>query len=328
MSTCNIHTDLPAWADTGGWRPRPALATLLEQVQYALRESFANFVTGWTFMSFDNIVGRTTIFAIPVDFMTPDGYQLLDRIVIRTVLPEEMDDWDEATLVQVNTLASTGALVIDPHVAWAAYYHVNGMVYVEPPEGSGNDERDDPSCWTMADFQPVAEMLNQSGFFSNAGASGLTTEYPWEDGAVTWVNGGVTCLVTFQADVRHPHLGNGLFFKLELPESFDQDVLIELVNRLNVLDLTGADVPPFFGAWCSKIDTGRIAYVGFLPNITYWPGSVGQIASWLKLRSTKARAAIGNYLHAGANAGVARLMRLSEDREAPEPEAPLNRRTS
>jgi len=177
------------------------------------------------------------------------------------------------------------------------------------------EEADDPSRWTEDEFQPAAEMLNRAGYYSNAGTTGLTSEFPWEDGAVSSVNGGVTSLMTFESNVRHPNLGNGLFFKLELPESYTGDRLIELANHLNLLELTGADVPPFFGAWCSKLSSGRLSYVGFLPNMAYWEGSVGQIAGWLRLRAQNARAAIGNYVQWDEGTRVSGAARRTQEME-------------
>jgi len=141
--------------------------------------------------------------------------------------------------------------------------------------------------------------LRQAGIFSNGGTTGLAAEFPWDDGGVSWATDDETSLLTFQSKMRHPNLGNGLFFKLELPDAYFEEQLVELVHHLNHLEVTGADVPPFFGAWCSHIKTRRIAYVGFLPNLAYWPGSVTHISGWLKLRAQTARATIGNFVFHG-----------------------------
>jgi hypothetical protein len=318
------------------WQPRPALREAMHHFGSVFSGAYPNAETGDTWVSFDNAFGRTTIFATPIDIKTPDGFHLLDRLVVKTVLPESTWQMKESLIVEANTMAATGALMTDPNtgelviissvtfldceggddglqsiyvplISWAAVFHPYCLISSDDLRQFDSetdapyelDMSNEPSCWGQVDFEPAEAALRQAGFFCNSGSTGLAVEFPWDDGGISWVTDDETSLLTFQTDMRHPHLGNGLFFKLELPEAFFEEQLVELVHHLNRLEVTGADVPPFFGAWCSHIKTRRIAYVGFLPNLAYWPGSVSHISGWLRLRARTARASIGNYIFRG-----------------------------
>jgi hypothetical protein len=330
MSFEITKSDFTVINSTSDWQPRPAIKEAISRLSSVFEDAYPAAESGDTWVSFDNTIGRTTIFATPIDIKTPDGFHLLDRLVVKTVLPAKDWDMSESLLVEANTLAATGALMVDPvtdelvivsnitlldgegqddHlqgvyvplVAFAAVFQPNCLVSSAGPEKSDSatgalDLSNEPSSWGQADFETAEGLLRQAGLFCNAGSTGLAAEFPWDDGGVSWVTGDETSLLTFQTDMRHPNLGNGLFFKLELPVAYDEERLVELVHHLNRLEVTGADVPPFFGAWCSHIKTRRIAYVGFLPNLMYWPGSVSHISGWLKIRAQNARAAIGNLI--------------------------------
>jgi len=339
MSFEITNSDFTVINPTNDWRPRPAIKEALSRLDSMFRDGTPTLEAGDTWISFDNIVGRTTIFATPIDMKTPDGYHLLDRLVVKTVLTEGFQHMSDSLVVETNTLATTGALLRDPKtgelvmvsgvtfldadgeddgmldtytalVGWAAVCHPY-CLFGRALLGQSGSEADtqynlemsnEPSQWGQVDFESAQMALQQAGIFCNAGSTGLTAEFPWDDGGVSWVTGDETSLLTFESDMCHPNLGHGLFFKLELPDAYDEEELVELVHYLNRLEVTGADVPPFFGAWCSHPNSRRIAYVGFLPNLIYWPGSVSHISGWLKLRSRNARAAIGNFVFRGDHA--------------------------
>jgi hypothetical protein len=318
------------------WQPRPAIKEAMGHLCNVFSEAYPGAETGDTWVSFDNTVGRTTIFATPIDIKTPDGYHLVDRLVVKTVLPEGAWQLNDSLIVEANTMATTGALMVDPNtgdlvivssvtfldcnggddglqsiylplVSMAAVFHPYCLISSENLRQSDSETdtpyelemSNEPSCWGEEDFKSAEMALRQAGICSNGGTTGLTAEFPWDDGGISWMTDDETSLLTFQTDMRHPHVGNGLFFKLELPDAYSKEQLVELVHYLNRLEVTGADVPPFFGAWCSHIKTRRIAYVGFLPNMVYWPGSVIHISGWLRLRSQTARATIGNFTFHG-----------------------------
>ncbi len=325
-------SDFTVIKSSSDWQPRPAMKEAMGHLCSVFSEAYPNAETGDTWVSFDNAVGRTTIFATPIDIKTPDGYHLLDRLVVKTVLPEGAWELSDSLIVEANTMATMGALMVDPNtgelviVSSATFLDCNGgddglqSIYVPLVSSAAvfhpfclinseslrfDSETDtpyelemsnEPSRWGEEDFKSAEMALRQAGIFSNGGTTGLAAEFPWDDGGVSWVTDDETSLLTFQSEMRHPNLGNGLFFKLELPDAYSEEQLVELVHHLNRLEVTGADVPPFFGAWCSHIKTRRIAYVGFLPNLAYWPGSVTHISGWLKIRAQTARAAIGNFI--------------------------------
>jgi hypothetical protein len=99
----------------------------------------------------------------------------------------------------------------------------------------------------------------------------------------------------FQTDMPHPVVGNGLFFRLDLPLTLEREQLPAYSNYLNVIETTGVDTSPSFGAWCSQLDNATLSYVGFWPNRMYKAGTIANISSWCKLRSQIARQAIGNH---------------------------------
>ena len=326
-------SDFTVIKNTSDWQPRPAIKEAMGHLCSVFSEGYPGAEVGDTWVSFDNVVGRTTIFATPIDIKTPDGFHLLDRLVVKTVLPEGAWQMNDLLIVEANTMATTGALMVDPNtgdlvivssvtflgcnggddglhsiyvplVSMAAVFHPYCLISSESLRQFDSEtntpyeleKSNEPSCWGEEDFKSAEMALRQAGIFCNGGATGLAAEFPWDDGGVSWVTGDETSLLTFQSGMRHPNLGNGLFFKLELPDAYFEEQLVELVHHLNHLEVTGADVPPFFGAWCSHIKSGRIAYVGFLPNLAYWPGSVSHISGWLKLRAQTARATIGNFI--------------------------------
>ena len=100
--------------------------------------------------------------------------------------------------------------------------------------------------------------------------------------------------MTFDASVAHPVAGNGLFYKLSLPLSLDEEQMVDAANVLNLFETTGVDVPPSIGAWCASEDGGYLSYVGFWPNYMYRYGTVANIASWCRVRSKIARQVLGN----------------------------------
>ncbi len=106
--------------------------------------------------------------------------------------------------------------------------------------------------------------------------------------------GEVTSLLTFSASTVHPALGSGLFYKLELPMHFEENELVFLANKLNQVEYESVDAPPFFGAWCSELKSGRLCHVGFWPNLLYMPGTVLNLGVWMFYRNWQAVTFISN----------------------------------
>jgi hypothetical protein len=122
----------------------------------------------------------------------------------------------------------------------------------------------------------------------------VTVEFPWERGAMSTMLGDSTSLLSIRADIPHPAVGNGLFYRLDLPVPFDDEGAQRSAGELNRAEAEGVDTPPFFGAWCSLPGSRTLSFVGFWPNVMYQPGTVTNIAFWSWARSRFARQALGS----------------------------------
>ena len=329
MST-SVHKDIHEIQRTDDWQPRPELLRAMQEIATIADGDDTAVITDRD-VSFANIAQRTTITASEVDLVTVDGLTISERIDIRTPLP----DFAAMSLEQIaaaNMMATTGAIVLDtdtgtavlassltifevdtealedlytPLVANGALVQLHGpLAVVDQIMGSsefgpgklGVPFWDEPSYWGQEEFDYAANIMRQAGIYCNASASGLTAEFPWEEGARSAILGDRTSLLQFSCDNPHPVAGNGLFFRLDLPVTLEREQLAEMANMLNVVETNGIDTPPFFGAWCSQLDNGTVTFVGFWPNCLYKPGTVANIASWCRLRSRIARQVIGNEL--------------------------------
>ena len=101
-------SDFTVIKTTSDWQPRPAIKEAMAHLCSVFSEEYPSAEFGDTWVSFDNIIGRTTIFATPIDIKTPDGFHLLDRLVVKTVLPEGV--WQMSD-------SGTGGLVIVSHIS-------------------------------------------------------------------------------------------------------------------------------------------------------------------------------------------------------------------
>ena len=73
-------SDFTVINSTDDWQPRPAIKEALSRLDSMFRDGAPTLEAGRTWISFDNIVGRTTIFATPIDMKTPDRYQVKSKI--------------------------------------------------------------------------------------------------------------------------------------------------------------------------------------------------------------------------------------------------------
>jgi hypothetical protein len=69
---------------------------------------------------------------------------------------------------------------------------------------------------------------------------------------------------------EHPLYVKGVHSVLELPFPPNNPASVRMVNELNAWELSGADLPPHFGAWC--IGSRAPAYVSFMPTQYCLPG--------------------------------------------------------
>jgi hypothetical protein len=157
------------------------------------------------------------------------------------------------------------------------------------PEGNA------ASPWGALDFDLAQELLDRGGVLANSDATGLTAEFPWDEGAVSHVEGflggplGRTSLLRLTTTERHPALGNGLLCRLSLPVSYPEHSLAHAACRLNLLELVAIDAPPFLGAWTVDNDTSSLTFVTFWPNLLYRPGVVANLTTWVVARNERAK---------------------------------------
>jgi hypothetical protein len=166
--------------------------------------------------------------------------------------------------------------------------------------GEGDDtevlpEAHATSPWGARDFDVAQELLDRIGILANSDATGLTAEFPWDEGAVSHVEGflggsqGRTSLLRLTTTERHPALGNGLLCRLTLPVSYPEELLARAACRLNLLELVAIDAPPFLGAWTVDPETLSLTFVTFWPNLLYRPGVVANLTTWMMARSERAK---------------------------------------
>jgi hypothetical protein len=324
-----IQTTPPAVSDrTADWQPRPALREAMQQIaMIAVDDSTA--VISDRSMTFQNLGERTTISAQPMNVDTIDGMRIAEIITIRTPLTT-LKLFDEKNYSFINIFATTGAVVRDadgedlvisrvplfegddevladfytPLIADAArlqpvgpfsgLYHYEGRKEEYEAAFVGVPGWDEPSYWGSEEFAYAEERLRAQGAYANASDTGVTVEYPWEQGAVSAIVGDCTSMLQIRSDQPHPSAGNGLFYRLSLPTNCSDDEASEYAAKLNRAELEAIDAPPFFGAWCTMPQSGTVSFVGFWPNLLYRPGTVASIAFWTWARSRFARQVIGN----------------------------------
>lgn len=293
----------------------------LDVIAAMVESAVGKAVRGPNRIAFNGFGGVTTIDVVPVHQKTPDRQEVEAVVRISTELGMQDFPFDERMFALINTMTSFGALFRDPKtgrviigsrisvyrgddvwrlyaplVAFSALLQAETLLkslaqqiggkQVEPMQLPGHDE---PSQWSRKDFEATAQQLSSRNLLANGGDGGMTVEFPWEPGAVSAIGGQRTSLLQCRSDTPHPLLGNGLFYKLDLPVRFGETQLPKLASQLNLHEWSGVDAVPFFGAWCSNLESGLLTFAGFWPNLMYQPGTVSNIAVWMMHRSTMAR---------------------------------------
>jgi hypothetical protein len=324
-----IQTTSPAVPDrTADRQPRPVLREAMQRIAtIAVDDSTA--IISDTSMTFQNMGERTTISAEPMNVDTIDGLRIAEVITIRTPLTA-FKLFDEKHYSFINIFATTGAVVRDadgedllisrlpvfegdeealanfytPLIADAArlqpvgplcgFYHFDGRREEYDAAIVGVPGWDEPSYWDSGEFAYAKERLRAQGAYANASDTGVTVEFPWEQGAVSAMAGDCTSLLQICSDQPHPSAGNGLFYRLDLPTNFSDDEAQESAARLNRAELEAVDAPPLFGAWCTMPKSGTVSFAGFWPNLLYKSGAAASIAFWTWARSGFARQVLHN----------------------------------
>jgi hypothetical protein len=166
------------------------------------------------------------------------------------------------------------------------------------PDKLGLSDYQNPTVYTEDEFRNATEWCRSMGFYSNGGIDGLTAEFPWDTGAVSWgmpdysesTSDGKTFLLRMINNMNHPWLGYGLFASLQLPISIEtQDQLVHQITELNRWEFNSLDMPPFLGSWCKDPKFSSPAFVMFLPNELCMPGLPRSIAAWMANRAGRVR---------------------------------------
>ncbi|MGD2272726.1 MAG: hypothetical protein PVI06_20180 [Desulfobacterales bacterium] len=270
-------------------------------------------------VAFSTPVGETTLLVDSKKITTVDGAEISDIVTISTDLPDTFNFITDEQIAVLNAMSALSALMRDtkrgrlcigsrltsfrhdndtwrlytPLVCTAALLQADLLIKIirNTPDLKTKEgfaclfQSEEPSKWNEQEFERAAAVFERLGIFANAGSQGLTAEFPWGVGASSATFGHETSLLTLQANMPHPVLGHGLFYKLELPVQLDESALFDLCNRVNLFELYAVDAPPFFGAWCCNLNAGHLAHVGFWPNVLYLSGTALNIAVWMIHRS-------------------------------------------
>ena len=250
---------------------------------------------------------------------SPDPIQARVTVISRLAprIAEALDEPEE--LLAFNGLAALGCLrtqggavtvesaltVFEDEGAWeslqrpligaAAMHSADGILGAIWRSAANQAKEEGESAWGESDLKVVESAL--SGIcVCNADTAGLTAEFGCSAGAVTTgFEGPHTALYQQLPNQPHPHLGGGLFCKLEMPHRYeDVTSLASVCGRLNDLEVTTMDQPPHFGAWCEGHLGGNPAYVTFLPNVLHGVNQVAlNEAIWALNRAEWAHAQIG-----------------------------------
>jgi hypothetical protein len=172
---------------------------------------------------------------------------------------------------------------------------------------------DEDPTYDQAEFEDIKAQSDRARFLGYTGDRAYAVELPWDPGAMTRMLAGAdlracmqvqgryseedldrmagrTSLVTIKPET-HPLIGKGLRCSLEIPLPADDARSPAMVSELNQWEMTGADLPPHLGAWC----TGRrsLAYVSFVPTQLCVPGLPYNLAVWAMERHFRVREWLG-----------------------------------
>lgn len=218
-------------------------------------------------------------------------------------------DRNAAEQIYAPLICSQAALV-----GWHAALFVRGQFSLNPGQSSGLAITDEPPPFELADFEAAKSYTDNLGFLGSLGNHHFTVEFPWAAGAISnlflynkyrnkllenfaevstydleKMAGATSLFQIFYC--KHPLYGNGIFSQLEIPLPIKGKVSTNLVNELNHWELSGADLPPLFGAWC--VGNRAPAFVSFIPNQFCLPGILVNLTAWARARHDRVRQWLG-----------------------------------
>ena len=140
------------------------------------------------------------------------------------------------------------------------------------------------------EMQTIAELSSRSGACASLGGSadGVALEMSY---------GERTSLGCLAPDEPHRRIGNGLSYRLHLPDDFAPGDAARVADALNRDEAIGTGLPTHYGAWCwdEWPNVGhKLAYRGFIPNATYRPGIAQDTAASLIHRAKR----VDSFMHA------------------------------
>jgi hypothetical protein len=218
-------------------------------------------------------------------------------------------DRTAAEQVYAPLICSQAALV-----GWHAALFIRGQFSLNPGQSSGLAMTDEPPPFDMTDFEAAKSYTDHIGFLGSLGDHHFTVEFPWAAGAKSnlfvynkfrnkWAEdfvgvstddldqmaGATSVFQIFNCE--HPLYGNGVLSQLEIPLPIKGTLSANLVDELNHWELSGADLPPLFGAWC--VGNRAPAFVSFIPNQFCLPGILVNLAAWAFARHDRVRQWLG-----------------------------------
>jgi hypothetical protein len=123
----------------------------------------------------------------------------------------------------------------------------------------------EPSTFVGEECARIEKISSCPFVIANSDGNGATVEFPFA-GCVP-----STAMMRVLTDVAHPKLGSGAFLLLRIPSIPGVSQNVELVNRLNIAELTNWTRSRGFGAWCKDVENvdplNGIAYVCFIPSL-------------------------------------------------------------
>lgn len=142
-----------------------------------------------------------------------------------------------------------------------------------------------PPSVTGADYAQALALVKKLRWIGTASETGFTCEVPpTKQVAATCER---TALIQVSSAESHPLLGNGVFFRLTLPEKLDEALAPRMAIELNRAEITDETGCHHLGAW--GVGPAGLAWVTFLPNAAHGSGLVAALVQSLAIRANWAR---------------------------------------
>lgn len=194
-------------------------------------------------------------------------------------------------------------------IGWHAARLARGQFRIDPAQ-SPFSMTDQPPPFSAADFEAAKEFTDRRGYIGSLDGSHFTVEFPWEPGAQSkmFLNSAIRRLFPESTDdeldraggrtsllqiftTDHPLYGKGMQSQLEIPLPIERPSVIDLVNELNCWELSGAHLPPLFGAWF--VGDRAPAFMSFIPTQLCFPGLLQNLTAWAVVRHAR----VGEWLN-------------------------------